>query len=103
MDWGVLGGAVVSLLSGGYAAFQKAKAKRAEAAKQAIVDAAFAEMEKAAEDMMETFRKSLSQMNSNVGGAALLTELAVKQERALVKGKEAAIKKYEESLKKPRP
>lgn len=100
MDWVSLGSAVVGIIGGGYGAFKKAKEKRLKAATEAAVEAAVVELEREAEDMMETFRKSLAKMNSDVGGAALLAELEVKRQRAITKGREMALKTYREKMEK---
>lgn len=101
MDWGLIGGGIVSLISGGYAALKRAKAKRAEEAVKAVEDAAIEAIDREIDDMMETFRKSMETLGgSKSAGAALLAELEIKRKRAIERGREAAIRTHREKMRR---
>lgn len=99
MDWMSLGSGIVGLIGGAYGAFKRQKAKRAEEAVKAVEDAAIKAIEREIDDMMETMRISLARFDERAGGAGVMAELELKRKYAIDKGREAALKAYQEKMK----
>lgn len=97
MDWMHLGEIVVLALTGGYAALQRSKKKMAKEAAKDAVDAAWEVLQREIDDTLDTFKKHLK---PEAAGMVLLSELELKRERALAKGRAEAIRKYEEKMGK---